>query len=442
MSVYFHENSSTFHLQNQQLSYVMKVLPNGGLGQLYFGKRIHDKEDFDYLLEGCIRSHSAFPDAIEGFSLEHVRQEYPVYGGSDFRQGAVEILQKNGSRLTNFVYKKYRVQEGKPSIPGLPAAYTEKDEDAQTLVITLEDALSGVQLELSYTIFSALGVLTRSARFTNQGQEDVYLNRAMSMSLDLPDADYDWMQFSGSWAREREPHTHRLTEGITAIESLRGHSSHQHNPFVILKRPGTEEDHGEAVGFSFVYSGNFLAQAEVDTYRVTRFMMGINPTWFSWKLEPGEAFFTPEVIMAYTADGLNALSQTYHTLYLHHLMRGQYRKTPRPILINNWEATYFDFNEEKLLAIAAKAKECGVEMFVLDDGWFGARRNDDAGLGDWVPAKELLPNGIAGLSEKIEQMGMRFGLWFEPEMVNPDSDLYRAHPGLGAADSRQAGFFV
>ncbi|MBR2257677.1 MAG: alpha-galactosidase [Blautia sp.] len=428
MSVYIHETSRTFHLQNQQFSYIMKVLPNGHMGQLYFGRPIHDRENYDYLLEKCIRSHSASPDLLEGFSLEHVRQEYPVYGSADFRQGAVEILQENGSRLCDFVYRGYRIIEGKPRLTGLPATYVEDESDAQTLVLNLSDAVTGVELELFYTVFREMGVLTRSAHFINKGSKAVQLTRAMSLSLDLPDDQYDWIQFSGSWARERMPVTHRLSEGIHAIESLRGHSSHQQNPFVILKRPRTDEFSGEAMGFSFVYSGNFLAQAEVDTYQVTRFMMGIHPTWFSWKLESGDDFTTPEVVLAYTREGLNDLSQTFHRLFQNHLIRGEYRHKVRPILINNWEATYFDFNEEKLLAIAAKAKECGVEMFVLDDGWFGARRNDYAGLGDWYPAKELLPDGIAGLSEKIEQMGMKFGLWFEPEMVNPDSDLYRAHP--------------
>ena len=246
--------------------------------------------------------------------------------------------------------------------------------------------------------------------------------------VDLPDCDYEWLQFSGSWARERHLKVRKLEQGITSVESTRGASSHEHNPFVILKRPSTDENKGEAIGFSLVYSGNFLAQAEVDTHDVTRVLIGINPFCFDWKLAAGGSFQTPEAVIVYTADGLNDLSQTYHKLYQKRLARGYWRDRPRPILINNWEATYFDFNEDKLVKIAQKAKECGVELFVLDDGWFGKRTSDTAGLGDWVPNTDLLPNGITGLSHRIEELGMKFGLWIEPEMTNMNSDLYRAHP--------------
>ena len=429
MFIYFHEKTRTFHLQNEKISYVMCVLKSGELAQLYYGKRIHDREDFGYLLEGAIRSHSAYPeDGSYGISPEHIKQEYPSFGYGDFRQGAIEILQKNGSRLSRFRYRSHEILPGKPKLPGLPATYTEKDEEVQTLIITLEDPICGVCLELLYTLFSSEGIIARSARIINQGDAPVQVTRAMSLCLDLPDSEYEWIQFSGSWARERYPVMRRLETGTTQIESIRGNSSHQQNPFVILKRPNTDEAAGEAIGVSFVYSGNFRISAQVDPYRVTRIMAGINPTWFSWKLDPGESFQTPEAVMVYTDQGLNRLSQIYHRLYRERLMRGPWKDRERPILINNWEATYFDFNEEKLLKIAAKAKECGVELFVLDDGWFGARRDDHAGLGDWVAAKELLPGGISGLSEKVEALGMKFGLWIEPEMVNPDSDLYREHP--------------
>ena len=429
MFIYFHEKTRTFHLQNEKISYVMCVLKSGELAQLYYGKRIHDKEDFGYLLEGAIRSHSAYPeDGAYGISPEHIKQEYPSFGYGDFRQGAIEVLQKNGSRLSRFRYRSHEILPGKPKLCGLPATYTEKDEEAQTLIITLEDPACGVCLELLYTLFSSEGIIARSARIINQGDAPVQVTRAMSLCLDLPDGEYEWIQFSGSWARERYPVMRRLETGTTQIESIRGNSSHQQNPFVILKRPNTDEAAGEAIGVSFVYSGNFRISAQVDPYRVTRIMAGINPTWFSWKLDPGDSFQTPEAVMVYTDQGLNRLSQIYHRLYRERLMRGLWKEKERPILINNWEATYFDFNEEKLLKIAAKAKECGVELCVLDDGWFGARRDDHAGLGDWVAAKELLPGGISGLSEKVEALGMKFGLWIEPEMVNPDSDLYREHP--------------
>ena len=433
MQILVHEKPKTFHLQNDKLSYIMTVLPGGQLGQLYFGRRIHDREDFGYLLEPAHRAHSAYSSEESHFSLEHVKQEYPSYGSGDFRRGAIEVLQDNGSRLTNFVYDSYQIMPGKPALEGLPATYTESDEEAQTLAITMRDEPAGLKLVLLYTIFAQEGAVARSACLVNEGAHDVSIERIMSICLDLPDADYEWIQFSGSWARERYPVKKQLSVGTIAVESLRGHSSHQQNPFIVLKRPAADEDQGDVMGFSLVYSGNFLAAAQVDNYNVTRVSMGINPEWFSWKLEAGERFQTPEAVLVFSGDGLNGMSQTFHRLYRRRLARGKWRDQPRPILINNWEATYFDMSEEKLLRIASKAKECGVELFVLDDGWFGARRSDQAGLGDWYPCTDILPDGISGLSEKVEALGLKFGLWIEPEMVNPDSDLYRAHPDWALA---------
>ncbi|MDO5701833.1 MAG: alpha-galactosidase [Lachnospiraceae bacterium] len=429
MSIFVHEEKKTFHIQNKEVSYIMTVLPGGYLGQLYFGRKIHDREEYPWLVEGCIRSHAALiEDNADCLSLEHLRQEYPVYGSTDFRQGAVEILQENGSRLTDFVYAGCAVESGKGALTGLPATYVNEEGEAETLKIFLEDKVAGLRLTLSYSIFRDYAVIARSAKIENRGNASVKIEKIMSMNLDLPDADYDWIQFSGSWGRERFPMQHRLAQGIQSVGSLRGHSSHQHNPFVMLKRPDATEHTGEVIGLSLLYSGNFVMQAEVDTYDVTRLQAGINPTWFSWKLDPGASFETPETVIAWSEAGMNGLSQTLHELYHSNLTRGAWKTKARPILINNWEATTFDFNEEKILHIAEKAKTCGVEMFVLDDGWFGGRRSDQAGLGDWYPATELLPEGITGLAKKIEAMGMKFGLWIEPEMVNPDSDLYREHP--------------
>ena len=429
MNIIWREESRTFHLYNDQVSYIMKVLRCGQLGQLYFGKRVHDRDDFSYLLENLPRPMASctFEDS-KAYSLEHIKQEYPSYGTGDYRSPAVEILQENGSRISAFVYKSHRISDGKPSLEGLPATYTEDDSEARTLTVTMEDAVTGMTLELSYTIFAQGGIIARSARFVNRGEQPLHLTTAMSLCLDLPDHDYDWMQFSGAWARERYPRVRRLEEGILSVGSRRGHSSHEHNPFIILKRHQADEFQGEAIGFSLVYSGNFLAQAEVGSHDTTRVLMGIHPDGFDWKLEPKEAFQTPEAVMVYTDRGLNDLSQTFHRLYQKRLARGYWRDRERPILINNWEATYFDFTEGKILEIAGKARECGVEMFVLDDGWFGKRCSDRAGLGDWVANRDRLPGGIAGLAQKIDDMGMKFGLWFEPEMVNKDSDLYRAHP--------------
>ena len=429
MSVFYHEKSQTFHLTNGRISYLMKVLPNGTLGQLYFGRAIRDRENFDHLLEFASRPMSSC--VFEGnpyFSLEHCRQEYPSHGSTDFRRPAVELRQPNGSRITSFVYHSHTVAPGKPALDGLPATYCEQDSEAETLTIRLQDELLNVSVYLNYTLFANHPALARSARIVNEGGLELHLTHAMSLSLDLPDREYELLHFSGAWGRERHLKVRRLEQGVQSVESLRGHSSHNHNPFVMLRRPGTDEDQGEVLGFSLVSSGNFLAQAEVDTWDTTRITLGINPFGFDWKLEPGEGFQTPEAVAVYSHQGMGAMSRTFHTLYRSRLARGEWRDRPRPILINNWEATYFNFDEDKLVSIAQAAKRDGVELFVLDDGWFGARRSDRAGLGDWIANPELLPQGIPGLAERIEALGMRFGLWFEPEMVNRDSDLYRAHP--------------
>lgn len=429
MPISYHESSGTFHLYNSAISYIIKLLPNQQLGNLYYGKAVHDREDFDYLIEMNHRPMTSY--VFEGnrfYSLEHIKQEYPSYGTTDFRHPAIEVWQPDGSSVSNFTYVSYSIAPGKPTLSGLPATYTEQDSEAETITFHLRDELTGAELALSYTIFADQPVMARSAQIINKGSMNLHLTTAMSLNLDLPDSNYEFIHFSGAWARERHLKARKLEMGIQSVDSTRGNSSHNHNPFVILKRPDTTEFTGEAIGFSLVYSGNFLAQAEVDSWGVTRLTMGINPFHFNWKLAPGESFQTPEAVMVYTSDGLNRMSQAFHQLYRTRLARGYWRDRPRPILINNWEATYFDFTEDKLVAIAQAAKNDGIELFVLDDGWFGARCNDFAGLGDWTANKDRLPNGIQGLAERIDALGMKFGLWFEPEMVNEDSDLFRAHP--------------
>ena len=429
MSIVYHESSKIFHLYNQTISYIMMVLPNGHMGQLYYGKKIRDKEDFSYLLELAPRDMASYLyENDRTFSLGHIKLEYGTYGSGDYRHPAVEILQNDGSTYSDFQFTGYQVTSGKPKLPGLPATYTEQDGEAETLIITLTDTHTNLELHLLYTIFVEGGVIARSASISNQGDISVQVQTAMSLCLDLPDHDYEWMQFSGAWARERALHTRRLEYGIQAIDSTRGHSSHEQNPFIILKRPSADEFQGEAIGCSLIYSGNFLAQAEVESHGTTRLMIGINPFGFSWELNPGETFQTPEAVLVYSSQGLNDMSQTFHRLYRRRLARGYWRDRERPILINNWEATYFNFTEEKLLQLASRAQKCGIELFVLDDGWFGARSSSKAGLGDWEANRDRLPNGLSGLAQKIEALGMKFGLWIEPEMVNADSDLFRTHP--------------
>ncbi len=416
--IQYHETTKTFHLSNGKLSYLIKLLPNGQPGQLYFGKAIRDNENFDHLLEMNPRSMTAYlTEGDNRFSLDHVKQEYPSYGRTDFRRPAVEVRQPNGSRIVDLAYVSHTIAPGKPRLEGLPATYCEDGREAETLTLHLQDRLLGLAVDLSYTLFAGHAAVARSVRFINNGTLDLHLTTAMSLSLDLPDSDYEFVHFSGAWARERHMKVRRLEQGIQSVGSARGTSSHNHNPFILLRRPGTDEARGEAIGFSLVYSGNFLAQVEVDNWDVARVTMGIDPFGFDWKLAPGEAFQTPEAVLVYSGEGMGAMSRTYHALYRSRLARGEWRDKPRPILLNNWEATYFDFDEDKLAAIAETARDDGVELFVLDDGWFGARSDDHAGLGDWQANTSRLARGIAGIAERIE-----------PEMVNKDSDLYRAHP--------------
>ena len=438
MPIKFHEGSKTFHIYNKHLSYITCIMENGQMENLYYGKAIRDKEDFSYLHEEIMRSLMAVCVPEPGLlSMQYTKQEYPVYGTGDYRSPALTVRQENGSEIVDFKYVSHEIYGGKKKLAGLPATYTERQEEATSLDITLHDPVMDTDLVLTYSVYEDYPVITRSARLVQKGDQKIRLENVMSAAVEFPDMDYEMIHLSGAWARERYVKTRKLEMGTQAVQSLAGTgSSSEQNPFIALKRPHTTEDTGEVFGFSFVYSGNFLAQVEVSTYEMTRVMMGINPQGFSWELSRDEEFQTPEVVMVYSDKGLNGMSQAYHRLYRDRLMRGKWRNHARPILLNNWEATYFDFNEEKILNIAKKAKEVGVELFVLDDGWFGTRNDDYQGLGDWSVNKNKLPNGISGLSRKIEEMGLKFGLWVELEMVNKNSDCYRAHPDwlIGAPD--------
>lgn len=430
MEIIFHEQTGEFHISNGMVSYIIQILENGQLGNLYYGPQIHDREDFSYLLEGGRRSLAVYQKEQEYFlSQQYTRMEYPSFGTGDFRYPAVSLKQEDGSRITCFQYRKHCITEGKQGLAGLPATYVEEEEEAKTLEITMTDALLQVDMILSYTIFRDFPAIARSVRYQNRGESTVTLERAMSLSVDLPDADYEMITLSGSWARERHVKSRRLQQGIQGVYSMCGISSAEHNPFIALKRPETTEAQGEAYGFSLIYSGNHLEQVEVDTHHVTRVMLGIHPDTFAWSLGPGQEFQTPEAVMVYAWEGLNQMSQAFHRLYRTRLARGRWRDRERPILINNWEATGMNFTQEKILDIARKGKSLGMELFVLDDGWFGGRDDDTKGLGDWyVTDSGKLPEGVGGLARKIEDLGMKFGLWFEPEMVNRETNLYSSHP--------------
>lgn len=428
MGILYKNEAREFHLYNGHISYIIQILKNGHLGQLYFGKRLKDRDSFGHLLELARRDMA--PCVFEGdsnFSLEHIKQEYPCYGTGDMRTPAFTLSLADGSRVADFAYKAHRIYNGKPKLDGLPATYVESKGEATTLEIDMCDPFLQAKLTLLYTIFENLSAIARSARFSCEGKSFTLLS-AMSLSVDLPDCDYTMLDLTGAWGRERWIQSHSLHTGIQSIYSMRGHSSHQYNPFLALKRPDASEQTGEVIGASLVYSGNFLGQVEVDNFNVTRITIGIHPMDFSWPLRQGETFQTPEAVLVYSGQGLNGMSQTYHELYRTRLARGFWRDRPRPIVVNNWEATYMEFDEEKIIRLAEKASELGIELFVLDDGWFGHRNDDTTSLGDWFVNPAKLPNGLSWLADRVNALGMELGLWFEPEMISKDSKLFAEHP--------------
>ena len=429
MPIIFHKELKEFHLYNKEISYIIHILPNGHVGNLYFGKKIDPYKTYNHLFEGIYRPLAAY--VYEGdnkFSLQNTRQEYPTFGLSDFRKGAFLIKQENGSEISDFKYESHKIIEGKLKLKGLPQTYVENKEDATTLEITLLDEVIKSKLKLYFTIFEDRAVITRSASFLNLSNKSINIEKAMSFNLDLPDSNYNMIQLNGAWGRERHVYDRSIKEGTQGFYSLKGASSAEFNPFLALRRPNTDEFSGEVIGFSLVYSGNFMAEIDVDTYNQTRIMMGIHPDRFSWPLNLNEEFYTPEVVIVYSDKGLNYMSQVYHSLYRECLMRGKWKNSVRPILLNSWEALSFSIDEEKIKELATNASKLGVELFVLDDGWFGKRNNDNAGLGDWNVNKEKFPNGLNEIIEYINKLGMDFGIWIEPEMVNKESELYRSHP--------------
>jgi alpha-galactosidase len=428
MSIIYNESNRIFHLQAKDTSYVLQVLERGYVAHLYWGKKVKTS-NLSHLLQFKERAFSPNPYPYDlSLSLDTLPQEYPAYGNTDFRSPAYQIQLENGSTISDLRYKSHKILKGKPQLKGLPATYIESEDEAETLQLELVDTVTGLEVILSYTVYEQFNAITRSVLFMNKGNQPLKILRALSMSVDFSDANFDFMQLSGAWARERHIKRRPLVSGSQSVESRRGTSSHQQNPFIALLRRDTNEDYGEVYGFNLVYSGNFLAQAEVDQYDNTRVSIGINPFDFTWILGPGEEFQTPEVVLVYSDSGIGKMSRTYHKLYRTRLCRGQYRDRVRPILINNWEATYFDFNAEKIESIAKSAKELGIELFVLDDGWFGKRDRDNCSLGDWFVNRKKFPEGLEDIVKKVNDMGMQFGLWFEPEMISADSDLYRAHP--------------
>lgn len=411
-----------FNLKTKNTSYIM-TLRNDTPVHVYYGARVDDTDGINNVVRARLDACDARDYVAAGFPLE-----YSVYGGADKMDCAFFAQFEDGTSYFRPLYKSHKIYAGKPGLPGLPATYTENDGEADTLEITLRDDDKNLELVLRYSVFEDTDIITRNVDVVNRSESTVSLNSAMSMSVDFDDKDFDFVHLYGAWARERNIQKQPLMNASYHVDSKRGSSSHLHNPFVALARKNTAENMGEVYGFSFVYSGNFYAGTDVNFYNRTRFLMGINPYDFCWKLEPGKTFVTPEVVMTYSDEGYGKMSRSFHKLYRTRLVRGKYRDAERPVLLNNWEATSFNFDEKKILDIAHGAKELGIEMLVLDDGWFGKRNDDKSSLGDWFENREKLPDGVDGLAKKINAMGLKFGLWFEPEMISPDSELYRAHP--------------
>ena len=426
MSILINEKEQIFHLKTPHTSYIMKVWRGKYLAHVYWGKRI-DEFSMENALLSRTSGWSPMTDK-EDYTLDFICQEYPTGCGSDYRMPAIEAVYDDGSRTVELVYEGYKLFKGKPKLKGLPATYVESEDEAETLEIILKDKVKNLKVILMYTAFNDYDAIARSVRVVNESDNDILLEKVLSGSVDFENSDYDLITLSGAWGRERRIERGPIRSGVQSIDSKRGSSSHYLNPFMAMCSKNANEEYGDVYGYNLVYSGNYTAGVEVDLYYKSRAYMGINDYDFSWKLEPNDEFTSPEMIMVYSDAGFGKMSRTFHKLYRKRLVRGKYRDEVRPILVNNWEATYFDFTEEKIVNLAKEAKELGIELLVLDDGWFGKRNGDNSSLGDWYVNREKLPLGIDGLAKRVNEEGLKFGLWLEPEMVSVDSDLYRAHP--------------
>ena len=427
MSIRFEEKTSSFTLHTQHTTYQMQLDPMGHLLHLYYGRKVGDASNF-YLYPAA--DHGFSPDYHElqdvrgSYSPDVLCQEYPGANRGDFRVPAADAVSSQGARGLELIYKSHTIQPGAYTLEGLPASF---GEDCETLTIQMQDPALGLEVQLLYGVYEQQDMITRAVRLTNQSGQPLTLEKAASACLDLPFGQWDLIQFHGRHAMERQMERTHLGQDIRRVGSLRGASSHHHNPFVILCEPAATEEYGSCYGVMPVYSGNHCTDIEVDFNGSTRLVTGIHPDGFRWLLAPGETFTTPQVLLCYTHEGLGELSRHYHRFIRQSLCRSTASQTSQ-VLINNWEATYFHFDQDKIYDIAKKAASLGVGLMVLDDGWFGKRDSDTSGLGDWFVNTQKLKGGLAPLIEKINALGMKFGIWIEPEMISEDSDLYRAHP--------------
>ena len=428
MNITFLEKDRIFLIETEHTSYAMGIVDEEGfLGHLYYGDKI-DKADASYLLKTIEPQYTPSVNMRDRSSfLDRFPFEYSSNNVGDYRKSSIEITDKNGHTGLLLCYESHNIIRGKKALEGLPATFgTEKD--AMTLEVVLADKVVGVKAVLSYSIFEGLDAVIRSIKFENVSSDTVYLDKIMSMTMDMDQDGYKLLTLHGSWARERMMDFREIGFGDTSVESFRGESSHQFQPFMALVQNEDSQDKGKVYGFSFVYSGNFEAGVCKSQFGSLRTYMGIGSKNFRWKLESGESFQAPEVVMTYSGNGLGKMTRTLHDLYRTHLIRSSYKDKERPILINNWEATYFDFDSDKLLAIARQAKESGIEMLVMDDGWFGERNDDNSSLGDWFVNENKLKGGLKKLVDDVNALGMKFGIWMEPEMISPKSKLFDEHP--------------
>jgi alpha-galactosidase len=428
MAIKFNSENKAFILNTKNTTYQMMIGKHDFLLHLYYGKTIEGT--MEHLLTYFDRGFSGNPyDAgiDRTFSLDALPQEYPCQGSGDCRINSLIVKNSDGTYACDLRYKDYKITKGKYKIQGLPAVYASESE-ADTLEILLEDSVSKLQVTLYYGVLEEQDIITRCVKIKNAGTNSINLEKVSSTCLDFLFGEYDILHFDGRHANERILQRSKVSQAIQVIGSKRGTSSHQHNPFIMIADTSTTEDFGDCYGMALAYSGSFKTEIELDQYEQTRIVMGLQDEMFSYALEVNKEFYSPEVIMSYSNEGLARLSQNYHNVFRYHLCRGKYKEIPRPVLINNWEATYFQFDDEKIYEIAKQASELGVEMLVLDDGWFGKRDDDYSGLGDWFVNEEKLNGKLYNLVDKINTLGMKFGIWMEPEMISEDSDLYRNHP--------------
>ena len=433
MNISYLEKNRIFKLDTPHCSYCMAVTDDEKfLTHVYFGSKISE-DDLTYLLRTDEMPFVPSQNGRDrGAFLDSCPMEYPGNGVGDYRESAVCVADTNGNSAVQFYYTGHRILKGKKKLEGLPATFAD-DNSSMTLEIDVKDPVLHLKAVLSYSVFEELDVVTRSVQIINEASEPIFLTKIMSLSLDMDQTDYQLLTLHGAWGRERQMDYRQIGYGRTNVGSVRGETSHQEHPFIGLVSEKASQESGAVYGFHFVYSGNFLAQVERSQFDSLRVSMGIHPDQFRYCLESGAVFQAPEVVCVYSDQGLGGMTRTLHDLYRNHLIRSAYKDRKRPILINNWEATYFDFDTDKLIAIAQEAQKDGIEMLVMDDGWFGRRNDDNVSLGDWQVNEEKLKGGLKHLVDEVNKIGLKFGIWFEPEMISPDSDLYRKHPDWAIA---------